>query len=51
MLQLFEIRMPRRILTPKVDEVSEHWRRLHLEQLHDLLLLTKYCSGDHIKKN
>ena len=35
-LQPFDIRVPRKVLRPEVDELSVHWRRLHHEQLHDL---------------
>jgi hypothetical protein len=32
---VFEIRMPRKILRPKRDEVTGEWRRLHNDYLHD----------------
>jgi hypothetical protein len=34
-LRVFEIRVVRRILGPKRDEVTGEWRKLH-EELHDL---------------
>jgi hypothetical protein len=47
-LRVFENRVLRRIFGPKRDEVTGEWRRLHNEELNDI---TKYCSGDQIKKN
>jgi hypothetical protein len=35
-LRMFEIRVLRRILGPKRDEVTGIWRKLHTEELHDL---------------
>ena len=35
-LKVFENRLLRRICEPKTDEVTEEWRRLHNEELHDL---------------
>jgi hypothetical protein len=32
---LFENRVPRKIIGPKRDEVTE-WRKLHIEELRDL---------------
>jgi len=34
---------------PKKDQVTEEWRRLHNRA--ESVLLTKYYSGDQIKKN
>jgi hypothetical protein len=34
--ELFENRVLRRIFGPKEDEVTEEWRKLHNEGLHDL---------------
>jgi hypothetical protein len=31
-----EYKMPRRIFGPKRDEVTEGWRKLHNEELHNL---------------
>jgi len=49
MLRVFENRVLRRIFGPKRDEVTGEWRKLHNEELNNLL--TQYCSGDKIKKN
>jgi hypothetical protein len=35
-LRVFENRVLRRIFRPKRDEVTGEWRRLHIEELHDL---------------
>jgi hypothetical protein len=35
-LRVFENRMLRRIFEPKRDEVTEGWRKLHNEELHNL---------------
>jgi hypothetical protein len=35
-LRVFENRVLRRIFGPKRDEVTEGWRKLHNEELHDL---------------
>jgi hypothetical protein len=35
-LGVFENRMLRRIFGPKRDEVTGEWRKLHIEELHDL---------------
>jgi hypothetical protein len=40
-LSVFEDRVFRRIFGPKRDEVKEGWRKLHNEELHNLLL-SKY---------
>ena len=49
-MRVFENRVLRRIFGPKRDEVTREWRKLHNEELNDLLL-TKYYSGDQIGKN
>jgi hypothetical protein len=36
LLRVFENRVLRRIFSPKKDEVTEEWRRLHNEELYDL---------------
>jgi hypothetical protein len=36
---VFENKVLRRIIGPKTDEVTEEWRKLHIEEPHDL-----YCS-------
>jgi hypothetical protein len=33
---MFENRVLRRIFEPKRDEVTGEWRKLHIEELHDL---------------
>ena len=35
-LRVFENMVPRRILGPKMDEVTGEWRKLHSEELNDL---------------
>jgi hypothetical protein len=46
---VFENRVLRKIFGRKRDEVTGEWRKLHNEELSDLL--TKYYLGDEIKKN
>jgi hypothetical protein len=41
-LRVFEDRVLRRIFGPKRDEVTEEWRKLHNEELHDM------CSSPNI---
>ena len=48
---MFENRVLRRVFGPKGDEVTGEWRKLHKEELRDLLLLTQYCAGGKIEKN
>jgi hypothetical protein len=43
-LRVFENRVLRRIFGPKRDEVTEMWRKLHNEELHDL-----YCSSNIVR--
>jgi hypothetical protein len=38
-LRVFENRVLRRIFGPKRDGITEEWRRLHNEELHDLYSL------------
>ena len=47
---MFENKVLRRIFGPRRDEVTGEWRKVHNEELNDLLLLTQYCSGDKIGK-
>jgi hypothetical protein len=47
---MLENRVLRRIFGPKKDEVTGEWRRLHDAEFYDLVLHTKYYSGDQIKK-
>jgi hypothetical protein len=49
-LRVFESRVLRRIFVPKRDEVTREWRKLHNEELNDVLF-TQYFSGDKIEKN
>jgi len=49
-LRVHENRVLRRILGPKRSEVTGEWRRLHNEELNDLLF-TKYYLGGQIEKN
>jgi hypothetical protein len=42
---VFENRVLRRIFVPKRDEVTEEWRKLHNEELHNL-----YSSPDIIRQ-
>jgi hypothetical protein len=46
-----ENRVLRRTYGPKWDEVTGEWRKLHNEELNNLVLLTRYFSGDQIEKN
>jgi hypothetical protein len=38
-LRVFENRVLRRAFGPKKDEVTEEWRKLHIEELNDLYSL------------
>jgi hypothetical protein len=49
-LRVFENKMPRRIFGPKRDEVTGEWRKIHKDNYY-ALILTKYYSGDQIKKD
>ena len=44
-LRVFENKVLRGIFGPGSDEVTGEWRRLHNEELNDLLF-TQYCAGD-----
>jgi hypothetical protein len=39
------------VFGPKRDEVTGDWRKLHNEELSDLLLLIQYCAVGQIEKN
>jgi hypothetical protein len=43
--------MLKKITGSKTEEVSGDYRRFRNDELHDLVSLTKYFSGDLIKKN
>ena len=47
---MFENRVWRKIFGPKRNEVTGEGRKLHSEELSDLLL-TQYFAGDKIEKN
>jgi len=49
-LRLFENRVLMRIFGPRRDKVTRDMRKLHNEELKDLLL-TKYYSGVNIERN
>jgi hypothetical protein len=47
-LRVFKHRVMRRILKPKGDEVRGWWKKLHNEELHDIVPFAKYnwnCRG------
>jgi len=44
-------RVLRGLCTPKRDEATGEWIKLHNEELHDLYSFTQYFSGDQINKN
>jgi hypothetical protein len=45
-LGVFQNRVLRRIFGAKSDEVMGEWRKLHIEELHNL-----YSSSDQVKVN
>jgi hypothetical protein len=47
-LKVFENRMLKRILGPKRDEVTGDWRKLHNEEIHNVLF-DKYKQNDQVK--
>jgi len=49
-LRVFEKSVLRRIFGPKRDELTVNWRKLHNEDLNDVLL-TQYFSGGQIEKD
>ena len=44
-MRVYENRVLRRIFGPKREEVTGEWRKLHNEELYDVLL-TEYYLGD-----
>jgi len=49
-LRVFENRVLRRIIGPRMDKVTGEWIKLHNEELNDLYS-SQYCSGNKIEKN
>jgi hypothetical protein len=49
-LRVFENRVLRKVFDPMRDEVTGEWRKLHNEELNDVLL-TQYCAGGKIETN
>ena len=49
-LWVFENRVLRRVFGPKREEVTGEWRKLHNEELSNLLL-TQYYAAGNIEKN
>jgi hypothetical protein len=41
----------RRIFGPFREEVTGGWRKLHIEELHNLYLTTRYCLDDLKKES
>jgi hypothetical protein len=39
---VFEIRVLRRIFGPKREDVTGEWRKLHIEELHNFVLVSIY---------
>jgi hypothetical protein len=37
-LRVFENKVLRRIFEPKGDEVTREWRKLHIEEINDLIV-------------
>jgi hypothetical protein len=42
-LRMFENRALRRVFGPKIDEVTEEWRKVHNEELRNLYVLFAKC--------
>jgi hypothetical protein len=42
---VFEYKVLRRIFGPKSDEIIAGWRKVHNEELRNLLLLAKYYNN------
>jgi hypothetical protein len=43
--------MVTKIFELKLEKVTESWGKFHVHELHYVLLVTKYYSGDQITKN
>jgi len=50
-LRKFRNRVMKNIFGPKMERVTGDRRKLHNKEIHDLVLLIKYYSGDQINKN
>jgi hypothetical protein len=50
-LTVFEDCLVRNIFGPERDEITGNWRKVHIEELHDLYSSTGIIWGDQIKKN
>jgi hypothetical protein len=50
-LRVFENRVLRRIFRPKRDKVTGDWRKLHNEELYNLVLLAKRKQNDQVKED
>jgi hypothetical protein len=50
-LRVYENRVLRRIFGPKKDQLTRVCKKLHKEELSDPILLTKYHSGNQMKKD
>jgi hypothetical protein len=49
-LRVFENILLWKIFERKGDEVTEEWRRVNSEELHNIFCSPKYCSHDIFKK-
>jgi hypothetical protein len=49
-LKVFENRVLRRISGPKRDEVTEGWRKLHNDELHNLYTSPSTIRNDQVKE-
>jgi hypothetical protein len=50
-LKVFKNRVLRRIFKSKRGEVTGGWRKLHSEELHNLVLFAKYNQNDDVKQD
>jgi hypothetical protein len=49
-VRVFEDRLPKKIFGLKREEVTSDWGKLHKEELHDLIFLTKQRYGDQMEE-
>jgi hypothetical protein len=49
-VRVFEDRLLKKIFGLKKEEVTGDWGKLHKEELHDLIFLTKQRYGDQIEE-